>query len=342
MERFSLRMPLILAPLAGGPSTPELAAAVSEAGGLGSLGCAYLKPEQIEGEVRQLRRFSAKPFAVNLFVPAMEPALSASRIDNALSATRGYRRELGLPDPVVRPPFAEDFEAQFETVLRLRPAVLSFVFGVLTREQVAACRSAGIALIGTATSLDEARRLEADVDAITLQGLEAGGHRGIFDDEADDPGVRCLDLVRACAREIRVPLIAAGGLMTGAHIKAALDAGAETAQLGTAFLLCPEAGTSKPYRHALSTARKPTRLTRAFSGRLARGIENRFLLEMENHPEAILPFPAQNAFTRDLRRASTEQGKPDFLSLWAGTGVDDLRAMPAAELVECLRRELEA
>lgn len=340
VRRFSLKLPLIGAPLAGGPSTPRLTAALCEAGALGSLGAAYLAPDQIESEAAEVRARTSRPFAINLFIPGPEAVFSDARREAALAATAPYRRELGLPEPRLAPPYTEDFDRQFERVLRIKPAVLSFVFGLLDPEHAEACRQAGIFMLGTATTPEEAKALEASgADGVVLQGVEAGGHRGIFDPAAEEPGIHAFDLLDRCVRETNLPLIVAGGLRTGADLRRAVARGAQAAQLGTAFLLCDEAGTSAPYRRVLSEAKTPTRLTRAFSGRWARGIENRFLLEMEGRGEAILPFPAQNVFTRDLRRASAAQDLPDFLSLWAGVGTEKIRTGPAAEIVADLQRE---
>lgn len=340
---FGLKLPLVLAPLAGGGSTPELVAAVCNAGGLGSLGAAYLKPANILAEIEQTKRLTSKPFVVNLFVPYKDPAFSEEQISRAFKATAPYREELKLPTPQLKPPFSENFDEQFEAVLKSKPAAFSFTFGTLDSYYLEACRNADIFLIGTATSLEEAEALaDSGVDAITLQGLEAGGHRGIFDVKQDDPMIPALELTRLCAKRIHLPLITAGGLMNGTDIAAALQAGAQAAQLGTAFLTCPESGASKPYKKILSSLeKKETKLTRVFSGRIARGIENRFMKEMEAQPDAILPFPAQNVFTRDLRKASAEQGSPDFLSLWAGTAVNKTRTLSARDLVQALHEEYQ-
>ena len=228
---------------------------------------------------------------------------------------------LGSFDAPLLPPYTENFEQQFAVVLAQKPAMLSFTFGLLVPAQVAACHQRDILAVGTATTLAEARALEGiGVDAIVAQGTEAGGHRGIFDATAGDPGFSTATLCAMLASQLKVPFFAAGGIMDGAGISAVLKAGAEAAQLGTAFLLCPEAGTSPPYRQALQ--QRPcvsTALTRAFSGRLARGLENAFMRAMRKNAAALLPFPAQNALTRAMRTRSASLGNSDYLSLWAGT-----------------------
>jgi nitronate monooxygenase len=325
-KRFDLDHPLIVAPMAGGPSSVDLVAESSLAGALGSAGAAYLKPAEIEKFDEKVRAKTAKPFAINLFVPASLPPVSHAQLQAAINATSKYRHEMGLAEPVLSPPYEEDFAAQFAKVMDIKPAVLSFVFGLLDPSYVDDAKKRGIFLIGTATSYEEAQALEASgVDAITLQGVEAGGHRGIFDATAKDPQVKAFDLLQQCIGKIKAPLIAAGGIMNRQQCLSALSLGAQAVQMGTAFLACKEAGTSVPYREALLSTNRETKTTRVFSGRLARGIRNRFMTEMEAlGPGAILPFPAQNKFTRDLRSASVKRHSPDFLSLWAGTGAGDL------------------
>lgn len=341
MKHFDLKLPLVLAPLGGGPSTPSLVAAVSNAGGLGSLGGAYLNAEALTQEIQETKKKTSRPFAVNLFVPTEDPVIDEMSLHRALKVTKVYRDELELEKPDFKPPYAENFDSQFAAMIREKPAAFSFVFGSLDRKYLQECRRHGIYTMGTATTLDEALILQEDgVDAVVAQGVEAGGHRGIFNPRQEDPQIGVLPLVSLLKDHMRVPVIAAGGIMNGQGIKAAVSLGAQAAQLGTAFLLCEEAGTSKAYRHfLLDTQVRTTRLTRAFSGRLARGIENRFMMEMKDKESAILPFPAQNAFTRDIRNQAAKSRRPEFLSLWAGEGVSQIRTMKAAELMEVLAAE---
>ena len=337
-HKLGLKHPLIVAPMAGGPSSVELVAASSAAGALGAMGGAYSNAAAIEAFAAQVRQRTDKPFAINLFIPHSIPEVGPDQVERAAAATAHYRAELELPAPQLGAPYEEDFDAQFEAVLRIKPACFSFVFGLLPAEYIREAKQAGIPLIGTATTIEEARALEdSGVDAITLQGFEAGGHRGIFDAHAPDPAIGLRDLLAQCVEKIRVPLIAAGAIMTASDIRAAMQAGAQAVQMGTAFLACTEAGTSAPYRaRLLETPERRTRTTRAFSGRFARGIENRFMDEMETKGAAILPFPAHNKFTRDIRGASTAKGSADFLSLWAGTGKGELWQGSAAALIDHL------
>jgi nitronate monooxygenase len=341
--RLKLDGPLIQAPLSGGPSTAALTAAASNAGALGSIGGAYLNPNDLQKIILETKKLTSRSFGVNLFAPAKNPELTSEQIQEALRVTRPYRQELGLPDPKVESPFHEAFGPQFEVILREKPAVFSFTFGMVEREVIRACAQAGILTMGTATHLEEAMKLEElGVDAVVAQGLGAGGHRGMFTPEQADSNISTYDLVTLLVKNLRIPVAASGGIMNGEGIAEVLNLGAQAAHLGTAFLLCDEAGTSAPYRKALTPPNHTlSHLTRSFSGRIARGMENRFLLEMQAHPKAILPFPAQNAFTRDLRRKSTELGRSDFLSLWAGEGIAQIRSMGASELVHTLFKEMD-
>ena len=323
--------------MAGGPSSPEFVIASCEAGALGSIGAAYSAPQAIEDFYKKVRSKTSGPIAINLFLPQGEPEISEAKLSNAIQATKKYRQELGLPTPTLKPPYEENFDLQFETVLKLKPEVFSFVFGLLKPEYVQAARKEKILTFGAATTFDEALALQdSGVDAITLQGFEGGGHRAIFNSEVSDPNVSMLNLLDQCHVKIKIPLIAAGGIMTSQDIKVAIAHGASAVQMGTAFLACKEAGTSNPYRRALSAPVRSTKLTRAFSGRLARGIENRFMLEMNQHIDAILPFQSQNKFTRDIRNASAQKDSSEFLSLWAGTGEGDLWTGKTADLIHQL------
>lgn len=338
VAKLGLRFPIVQAPMAGGPDTPELVAAVGEAGGLGSLGCAYLNAEQIDAAVAKIRALSKRPFAINLFIRADVPGdpAAALRVTPILA---GFRRELGLPHTPAPPNASPSFDAQFAAVLHARPRVFSFTFGAPTRAQVAELHAADIVVIGTATALDEAETLSAlGVDAICAQGSEAGGHRGTFLGRFEDSLVGTMTLTRQIAARVRTPVIAAGGIMDGAGIRAALSLGASAVQLGTAFMLCPEAGTNAPHRAALrSVAARTTVVTRAFSGRAARGIRNRFSDAFEAVEAA--PFPQQQGLTAELRAAAMKQERTDLMQLWAGQGAPLAREMPAAELVRTLADE---
>jgi nitronate monooxygenase len=352
--------PIIQAPMAGGGDTPALVAAVSEAGGLGSIGATYLTPQQIADTCAAVRAQTRRPFAINLFVPEapLPPAIDTSA---ALDRVAPFFEELGLPRPDPPAMSRRDFDAQLDAALDGGAALFSFTFGMLPDHARAKVKARGLMLAGTATTVDEAIALErAGVDVIVAQGSEAGGHRGTFGGPIDlrvfDAAmIGTLALVPQIVDAVHIPVIASGGIMDGRGIAAALVLGAAGAQLGTAFLTCDEAGVPDAYKQALMVAHEDqTRLTRAFSGRPARGIVNRFMRELEGsqwqapgdadlpvQPD-ILPFPLQNALTRPMRTAAARQGRSEFLSLWAGQGVRMARRTKAANLVTMLMEEADA
>jgi nitronate monooxygenase len=342
LERLNLEHPIIQAPMGGGPSTPELVAAVSNAGGLGSLGAPYLTPDQISQAIRQIRALTDRPFNVNLFAGGYE-AQAPVDPEPMLALLAEVHEAYGLPPPSPPKLPPDPFAEQLEAVLDARPAVFSFTFGIPNQDAMARIRARGIMTFGTATTVEEARLLErAGVDAIVAQGAEAGAQRGTFAAPFEAAMVPTLELTAGILNQVSVPVIASGGLMDGRDIVAVLELGASAAQLGTAFLPCPESGAPEAHKQAILAAREDTTvMTRAFSGRPARGIANAFIARVEGKQDAILPFPLQNTLTRPLRTAAAERGDAEFLSLWAGAGVARARAMPAAELVRRLVEEID-
>jgi nitronate monooxygenase len=332
--------PIIQGPMGGGPSTPELVAAVSNSGGLGSLGAAYLAPDQITEAIRRIRSLTSRPFNVNLFAGgwSMNRNFDSGPMLEILSE---IHLKLGIAAPQAPEPAPDPFPAQLEAVLDARPPIFSFTFGIPDRDAIARLKSRGIVILGSATTVDEARALEAaGADAIVAQGSEAGAHRGTFLDSFESSMVPTLDLVRASVAAVKLPIIATGGLMDGRDIVAALQAGASAAQLGTAFLVSPESGASAVHKRAiLSATEDNTAVTRAFSGRPARGIRNAFMASVDGR-DVILPYPLQNVLTRPMRTAAALQQVPDYLSLWAGQGLARARAMPAGQLVTRLLEEM--
>jgi nitronate monooxygenase len=343
LNRLNIQHPIIQAPMAGGPSTPELVAAVSNAGGMGSLGGAYSTPEQIKEDIRKTRALTDRPFNVNLFAGAYD-VTSAVDPTPMLAFLNEVHQTLGIPAPELPPAPKNPFPAQFEALLETRPPVFSFTFGIPDKEVLQRARSAHMAILGTATTLEEARMLAAaGVDGIVAQGAEAGAHRGTFAGPFDSSMVPTLDLVHAIARSVPVPVIASGGLMDGRDLAAALRAGASAVQMGTAFLACPESGASEIYKQAILAAKQDTtEITRAFSGRPARGLVNAWMQKLKGREDAILPYPVQNSLTRAMRTAAAKRGEAGYLSLWAGQGVTRARSMPAGELVRRLVEEMKA
>jgi nitronate monooxygenase len=344
-RRLGLAHPIIQAPLAGGGDTPDLVAAVGEAGALGFIGAAYLSPSQIRDTCRAVRDRTSRPFGINLFAPAPAPALPSDP-SPAVDRIAPYYAELGLPAPAAPASGGPSFDDQFAAALEGGAAVFSFTFGLISSDHIRALKDHGMFVMGTATTVDEAIALERiGMDAIVTQGSEAGGHRGTFAHAFEAGAIGTMALVPQVVDAVSVPVVASGGIMDGRGIAAALALGASAVQLGTAFLTTDEAGASQVYKDAILAAHEDqTRLTRAFSGRPARGIVNRFMKEVDDPATsfAILPFPYQNALTRPLRKAAAEQGRPEFLSLWAGQGVRMARRESAATLVARLAKETEA
>jgi nitronate monooxygenase len=345
MQQFNLTCPVIQAPMAGGGDTPALVASVCNAGGLGCLGAAYLTPALIADAARTIRAHTTRPFGINLFAPVPVPDLTPdSRAVVDLIAP--FFEELGLPSPDLPRAAPIPFHEQLAAALDSGAAVFTFTFGILPADAITAIKNCGLFLMGTATTVDEALALErAGVNAIVAQGSEAGGHRGTFSGDFNAGMIGTISLVPQVVDAVRVPVVASGGIMDGRGIAAALALGADAVQLGTAFLTCEEAGVPEAYKRAILGAHEnDTRVTRAFSGRPARGIVNRFMREVENAATAgaILPFPLQNALTRPLRSAAARQGRAEFLSLWAGQGVRLARRLRASELVARLARETDA
>lgn len=340
LQRLGIEHPILLAPMAGAGGTPELAAAVSNAGGMGAWGGAYAKPDEIAATIRRIRQLTQRPFNINLFAGGYE----TRKVDPQpmLAIVGEAHARLGLPPPLLPPVPADPFAAQLEAVLEERPPVFSFTFGMPSAAQIAALKQRGVAVMGTATTVQEARQLQqAGVDAIAAQGAEAGAHRGSFAAPFEDSMIPLAVLVREICASTALPVIASGGIMDGRDVAKAMALGAAAVQLGTAFLPCPESGAPPAYKRALLEAKTDTTvITRAFSGRPARGLTNAFIAMVAGKEDSILPFRQQNDLTRPLRNAAGQRGIADFISLWAGQGVARSRAMPAADLVKALVDEM--
>ena len=336
-----LAIPILQAPMVGA-SPPEMALAVSRAGGMGSLAAGALVPDQIEPEVERLRAATDAPFGVNLLMaPRAEP--EGAVVEAALARLAPWYAELGEALPAHPNSFAPDFEAQLAALTRAAPPVASFTFGILTSGQVDALHRAGTLVVGTATTVAEARAWAAvGADGVCAQGFEAGGHRGHFVAEPEASLVGTLPLTALILEAVDLPVIAAGGIMNGRGVAAALALGASAVQMGTAFLLADQSGVSAPWRRAIETAGdEATRLTRAFTGRYARGVENRFMRELRAVQDEVPAYPVQNRLTQPLRAAAAKAGDEEMISLWAGQGVRLARPGDAGELVRQWWREAQ-
>jgi nitronate monooxygenase len=320
--KLGIEYPIIQGPL-GGLSSQKLTAAVSNFGGLGSFGAHSLAPEAIKEVIGQIRSLTSKPFAMNLWV-SMEDEGARTSDENAfnrsLAPLTTHLAALGAPRPTFKPYSPARFEDQARVLLDGKVPVISFIFGIPPREVLEECRAKSIITIGTATTPEEAAALEeTGVDAIVASGFEAGGHRGSFLRAAEDSLTGTLSLVPQIVDNVDVPVIAAGGIGDARGVIAALVLGAEAVQMGTAFLACEESGASLLHRQALRGKQAGhTALTNGFTGRLARGIHNRLLEELNQEGTAILPYPLQRSLVRNLATRAEVAGRWDLLPLWAG------------------------
>ncbi|HXB26673.1 MAG TPA: nitronate monooxygenase [Gemmatimonadaceae bacterium] len=339
--RLGLRYPVILAPMAGGPSTPELVAAVSNEGGLGMLGAGYLAPDAIRAAIRSIRALTDRPFGVNLFVPdpPPDPDVAAEAVARARALLEPFAAELGVGLPATVS--TVDFDAQAAVLVEERVPVVSVTFGVLSARWVAAFQWIGTVVMGTASTVSEGKALEdGGVDFVVAQGSEAGAHRATFLAPVARSLIGTMALVPMMVDALTVPVIASGGIMDGRGVAAAHMLGAVGTQLGTAFLATPESGAPAPHKTAVLTAtEESTGVTRVYSGRAARGVLNRLARELEPHEAELPPYPLQNALTRDIRIAAARAGKPDLMSLFAGQGTRLATDLPAAEVFRRIVRE---
>ena len=325
------RLPIVQAPMAGGPSTPELAAAVNAAGGFGYVAAGYLTPETLRATLDRTRDLTSEPIGVNLFVPG-EPAPDGAAIAHYADRLRPLAERFGAE--LGEPRWEDDaYPAKLAVLESAGVHTASFTFGCPAADDVRRLQRAGIRVAVTVTGPAEAvHAAGVGADALVVQGTEAGGHQGSFDGLA--PNVTPLLDALASIKEVGLPMIAAGGIMTGDDVRDALAAGAVGVQVGTALLCTPEAATSAVYRAALLEQRyADTMITRAFSGRWARGLANAFALE---HTDAPGGYPEIHHLTRPLRAAATKAGDPDVPNLWAGTGWRRITSAPAGEIVRRL------
>lgn len=343
---LTMQLPIIQAPMAG-VSTPALAAAVSNAGALGSIGLGAVDAHGGRAMIEAVRALTDKPFNVNLFVHGPAKA-DAEREAAWLQALKPLFAEFGAAPPAalrtIYKSFAHD-DDMLRMLIELAPPVISLHFGLPAADRLQALRATGATLLATATSLDEARKIQdAGIDMVVAQGIEAGGHRGVFDPMAADENLSTFTLTRLLVEKIDLPVIAAGGIMDGAGISAVLRIGAVAAQMGTAFVLCPESSADEAYRKALAGPRAAhTVMTALISGRPARSLVNRFTALEAKLGRANLPdYPIAYDAGKALNAAAKLKGEHGFGAQWAGQGAPLARALPAAELVETLVHELRA
>ncbi|WP_438290769.1 NAD(P)H-dependent flavin oxidoreductase [Streptomyces sp. HUAS TT7] len=338
-----LAVPIVQSPMAGGAATPELVAAVNSAGGLGFLAAGYRSAQGMREQLVRTRELTSRPFGVNLFVPGVPDPSAVDAVGAYREQLRGEADRFGLTLPVPDAGADDDgWEEKIEVLLSEPAPLVSFTFGLPTSEIVEALQRAGSHLVATVTTLAEAMAAEAvGVDSLCVQGPLAGGHRATHDIAARPEDVPLLDLMASVRHRVQLPLIAAGGLGTGADVAAVLGAGASAAQLGTLYLRAEESGASRTHKDALVDERfTTTAVTRAFSGRPARGLRNHFV----DAYDAAAPgaYPHVHHLTRALRAAAAEAGDAERLHLWAGARHRLARSAPAAEITRALWEETRA
>jgi nitronate monooxygenase len=345
-QRLGLSAPIVQGPFGSGLSAVDLVVAVSESGGLGSFGVHHLHRDGIHDVASAIRARTSRPFALNLWIPfddSENPSLSDAEFERGVAALRPYFEQLEVPTPTRPARFTPAYQEQIEAVLEARPSVFSFVFGIPEPSILERCRELGIVTVGTVTTVDEAMAMDrAGVNAIVASGFEAGGHRISFLRPAEDSLVGTMALIPQVVDAVNIPVIAAGGIADGRGIAATLCLGAQAAQIGTAFLACEESAASWVHREQLhSPHARYTALTRAFTGRLARGISNRFIDEMRAHEAQTPNYPVQAWLTAQYKQPAIAQQRTDLLSLWSGQSAALIKHRNARELMAALIAETD-
>lgn len=320
---LNIKYPIIQAPMAGGTTTSQLVAAVSNAGALGMIGAGYMNPESLRQQLQEIRKLTIYPFGVNLFVPN-EFYISEEEFITAYERLKPIRDQLMISSNRPKLPKYEEelslFHDMVQVVIEERVPICSFTFGIPSTEVINDLKQHGIITIGTATTVHEAKLIEeAGMDAIVAQGSEAGGHRGNFSQVDQDSLIGLMSLIPQVVDHVSVPVIAAGGIMDGRGLMASLWLGAKAVQMGTAFLCCEESGAHDLHKEAIVLAQdNETTLTRTFSGKWARGINNQFIQQMRKQEDLVPDFPIQNRLTNEIRKQSVAQNTTNYMSLWSG------------------------
>ncbi|ARF17564.1 NAD(P)H-dependent flavin oxidoreductase [Sporosarcina ureae] len=318
-KTLGITYPIIQAGMAGGTTTPELIAAVSNAGGLGTLGAGYMKAQDVKEAIQRIKELTDRPFGVNLFIPEASE-ISKDKIKKANELLRPYREELHVSEPEIKEISTTNFDKQVEVIIQEKIAVCSFTFGVPSKDTVQRLKEKNIIVVGTATTVSEAMiNEECGVDMVVVQGSEAGGHRSTFSGSFVDSMIGTMSLVPQAADHVRIPVIAAGGIMDGRGVLAALTLGAKAVQMGTAFVTAVESGAKTQHIDAiLKSTEDQTVVTSVFSGKPARGIQNDFIREIKPYEEDLPDYPIMNTLTTGIRNEAAKQDRPEWIHLWSG------------------------
>ncbi|PFA16226.1 nitronate monooxygenase [Bacillus cereus] len=340
---LQIKYPIIQAGMAGAITTPELVAAVCNSGGLGTLGAGYMSPEQIRQAIDKIRELTDKPFAVNLLL-TKEMQIEEDKVDAARSLLEPVRKELCIDEQNEPLQLPKSYKEQLQVLIEEKVPVVSFAFHTLERKEIALLKKEGIKIIGTATNVAEAKVLaELEVDVIVGQGSEAGGHRGTFIGKEQESMIGTFALIpQMVAAVSNIPIVAAGGIMNGQGVVAAYALGAEGVQMGTAFLTSEESITHDVHKKAvLQSTDTSTVVTRAFSGKYARGIRNSFIEQHKEKEERLPMYPVQNILTSKIRQEAAKQNKGEYMSLWAGQASSLAREESAEQIIERVMAEVK-
>lgn len=318
-KMLGITYPIIQAGMAGGTTTPELIAAVSNAGGLGTLGAGYMNAEDMREAIKKIKELTDRPFGVNLFIPEASE-ISKDKVKKTNELLRPYREELRVAEPEIKEVSTANFDKQVDVIIQEHIAVCSFTFGVPSKETIQQLQGVNIIVMGTATTVKEAAiNEEYGVDMVVMQGSEAGGHRGTFSGSFTDSMIGTMSLVPQAADHVKIPVIAAGGIMDGRGVLAALTLGAQAVQMGTAFVTAIESGAKTQHIEAiLKSTEDQTVITSVFSGKPARGIQNDFIRELKPYEEHLPDYPIMNTLTTAIRSEAAKQNRPEWIHLWSG------------------------
>jgi nitronate monooxygenase len=344
-EQLDIQYPIIQAPMAGGVTTSELVSEVSHSGGLGSIGAGYMTPRELQKQIQEIKQLTTNTYSVNLFVP-IPLDVTQDEMNRANDILQPIREELNIqPNDNLEIPTYENelekFHEQVQVLMKEKVPVCSFTFGIPSSEMISELKKHNIILVGTATTVREAIENEqAGMDIVVVQGSEAGGHRGSFTKEGNENLIGLMSLIPQVVDHVSIPVVAAGGIMDGRGLMAALSLGAEGVQMGTAFLTCEESGANDIHKEEILHAHEDqTVLTRSFSGKWARGIKNRYISEMQDVEESFPEFPIQNTLTKGIRSASSSQQNRDFMSIWSGQSPRLAKKQTVNELMKEMIKE---
>ncbi|KIL50891.1 NAD(P)H-dependent flavin oxidoreductase [Jeotgalibacillus campisalis] len=340
-EALGIKYPIVQAPMAGGITTTELVAAVSNEGALGMIGAGYMTSSALSKQVKEVKEKTKNPFGVNLFVP-VPYAASEDELEAAYQVLKPYRKKLGLSDEEVEiPDYDRDvktFQDFIEVIVEEKVPICSFTFSLPDQKVIKRLKDAGVVLIGTATTVEEAMAVEkSGMDMVVVQGSEAGGHRGHFLKKNEESMIGLLSLIPQTVNHVDIPVIAAGGIADGRGAMAVHVLGGAAIQIGTAFLTCRESGANPAQKEAiLRSSEEQIVMTRAFSGKWARGIQNQFIHEMSDFQFNVPSFPIQNALTKDIRSAASQQVNTEYMSLWSGQSPRMAKEQTVRELIHSI------